>query len=217
MVKRSRDITISKVVNLLKKNYTYDEFARKNNRDPFRVLIACILSLRTKDKVTEGAARRLFRLAKTPEQMIKLSSKQIEKAIYPVGFYRVKAKTIIELCKKLICDYDSKVPGTVDELLKLKGVGRKTANIVMTFGFNKDGIAVDTHVHRISNRLGWVKTRTPHETEFKLKEIVPKKYWILLNELFVRHGQNICVPISPKCSICMIRNYCEKVGVSRHR
>ncbi|MCD6167819.1 MAG: endonuclease III [Caldisericia bacterium] len=186
-------------------------------KDPFRVLISCLLSLRTKDEVTLKASERLFSVAKTPQEFLNLPTKKIEELIYPVGFYRVKAKRIKEISKIIIERYGGKVPDNLEELLTLPGVGRKTANIVITQGFNKYGIAVDTHVHRVSNRLGLVKTKTPEETEVKLREIIPKKYWIELNDLFVSFGQNICTPISPRCSICPISKYCDKVGVKTHR
>lgn len=186
-------------------------------KDPFRILISTILSLRTKDEVTSSASDRLFSLAKTPEEMLRLTEEEIAKAIYPVGFYRNKAKTIREICKTLIERYDGKVPDSIDELLKLKGVGRKTANLVITLGYNKPGICVDTHVHRISNRLGYVKTKTPEETEFALREKLPKEYWIEFNDLLVTLGQTICHPVSPRCSICPISTYCDKIGVKRSR
>jgi len=189
----------------------------QETKDPFRVLISCLLSLRTKDNVTLKASKKLFSVAKTPEELLKLSTKKIEELIYPVGFYRVKAKRIKEISKILIEQFGGKVPDSLDELLTLPGVGRKTANIVITQGFNKYGIAVDTHVHRVSNRLGLVKTKIPEETEMELRKIIPKKYWIEFNDLFVSFGQNICTPISPKCSICPINKYCNKVGVKTHR
>ena len=189
----------------------------QETKDPFRVLISCLLSLRTKDNVTLKASKKLFSVAKTPEELLKLSTKKIEELIYPVGFYRVKAKRIKGISKILIEQFGGKVPDSLDELLTLPGVGRKTANIVITQGFNKYGIAVDTHVHRVSNRLGFVKTKTPEETEIELRRIIPKKYWIEFNDLFVSFGQNICTPISPKCSICPISKYCNKVGVKTHR
>lgn len=186
-------------------------------KSPFKVLIACLLSLRTRDEVTEKAAPSLFALADTPEKMLKLNVKQIEKAIYPVGFYRTKARRIKEICKTLIERYNSKIPDEIDELLKLKGVGRKTANIVITQAFQKPGIPVDTHVHRISNRLGFVNTKTPEKTEIELRNKLPQKFWIEYNDLLVTWGQNICVPISPKCSICAINQYCPRIGVVRSR
>lgn len=185
--------------------------------DPFRVLISCLLSLRTKDEVTAGASARLFALAQTPEAMMQLPEDQIAKTIYPVGFYRTKAQTIKAICRTLVEKYDSAVPDDLDELLKLKGVGRKTANLVITLGFGKHGICVDTHVHRISNRLGLIQTRTPEESEFALMEVLPKKYWIVYNDLLVSYGQNICKPISPFCSKCKIADYCDKVGVTSSR
>ncbi len=187
------------------------------DRSPFKVLISCVLSLRTKDETTREASHRLFKLAETPESMLELKQKTIEKAIYPVGFYHTKAKNILEISKTLIARYNSTVPQEIDELLKLKGVGRKTANLVITLGYNKLGICVDTHVHRISNRLGYVKTKTPGETEFALREKLPKKYWIIYNDLLVTYGQNMCKPISPFCSRCKIERYCDKVNVDKSR
>ncbi|MGR3176182.1 MAG: endonuclease III domain-containing protein [Candidatus Scalindua sp.] len=186
-------------------------------KSPFLVLISCLLSLRTKDKVTAEASNRLFKLADNPEKMLGLSIKNIEKAIYPVGFYKTKSKRIKEICRTLLDDYGSVVPDEIDELLKLKGVGRKTANLVVTLGYGKLGICVDTHVHRISNRLGLVKTKTPEQTEFDLRKKLPKKYWLIYNDLLVTYGQNLCVPISPWCSKCKIFKYCKRVGVEKFR
>ncbi len=188
-----------------------------SKKDPFLVLISCILSQRTKDEVTTAASERLFKLAKRPEEMLELDKEVIERAIYPVGFYRKKASQIKEISRELLERYKSEVPDEIGELLKIKGVGRKTANIVLTHGFGKPGIAVDTHVHRISNRIGITSTRNPIETETALRDLLPQKYWINLNTLLVRHGQRICRPISPKCSICTIREYCERVGVKEWR
>jgi endonuclease-3 len=184
---------------------------------PFRVLISCILSLRTQDSTTAQASHRLFALADTPEKMVKLSAKTIEKAIFPVGFYRTKAKAIREICKILLRDYSGKVPDEIDELLKFKGVGRKTANLVVTLGYGKPGICVDTHVHRISNRWGYIKTKNPQETEFALRAKLPKQYWIEYNDLLVTFGQHLCRPISPLCSQCPVRKYCARVGVTLSR
>jgi endonuclease-3 len=211
---------IDQMVHLLKKQYYNNSSALADistARDPFKVLISCILSLRTKDDVTAQASKRLFARAETPETMLNLTKEEIEALIYPVGFYHRKAEQILENSRVLIDQYNSRVPDEIDELLKLKGVGRKTANIVVTMGFNKLGVAVDTHVHRISNRLGLVATKTPEQTEFALRELLPKKYWIIFNNLLVMHGQNICTPISPKCSICPITGYCKRVGVERFR
>ncbi len=212
---------IGKIIQLLKvdsKKYAVPAVTKASKkRDPFKVLISCLLSLRTKDIVTAKAAENLFKLAESPEKMRKVDIHELERAIYPVGFYKTKAKRIKEICSTLIEKYNSEVPDTIDELLKLKGVGRKTANIVITLAYNKLGIAVDTHVHRISNRLGLVNTKTPEQTELELRKTLPKKYWIEYNDLLVTHGQNICVPISPKCSICTINRYCQKIKVKKHR
>ena len=163
------------------------------------------------------ASRRLFDLADTQEKMLKLSAKKIEKAIFPVGFYRTKAKAIRQICRSLIEKYGGKVPDEIDELLKLKGVGRKTANLVVTLGYRKPGICVDTHVHRISNRWGYIRTKNPKETEYALRKKLPKRYWIEYNDLLVTFGQNLCRPISPQCSQCPVEKYCDKVGVTKSR
>lgn len=189
----------------------------QESRDPFQILISCLLSLRTKDETTAQASQRLFHLATTPKTMVKLSVSNIEKAIYPVGFYRTKAKNIRAICKNLISLYSEKVPNTIEGLLSLPGVGRKTANLVITLGYGKLGICVDIHVHRISNRWGYVKTRTPEETERSLREKLPKKYWITFNDLLVPFGQNLCRPISPFCSLCKIERFCKKVGITTSR
>jgi len=189
----------------------------ESRQSPFHILISCILSLRTQDNTTSQACRRLFALAQTPEQMLGLSVKTIEKAIFPVGFYRIKAQNIREICKVLKENYSEKVPDDIDELLKLKGVGRKTANLVVTLGFRKPGICVDTHVHRISNRWGYVKSKNPEKTEFALREKLPKKYWLEYNDLLVSFGQHLCRPISPVCSQCPVEKYCDRVGVKTHR
>ena len=184
---------------------------------PFKVLISCILSLRTQDSTTAHASRRLFALADSPETMVKLTAKKIERAIFPVGFYHTKAKTILEICRILIEKYSGKVPDEIDELIKFKGVGRKTANLVVTLGYNKPGICVDTHVHRISNRWGYVKTATPAKTEVALREKLPKQYWIQYNDLLVSFGQQLCRPISPLCSQCPVAKYCNQIGVTTRR
>jgi endonuclease III len=184
---------------------------------PFKVVISCILSLRTQDSTTAQASRRLFALAQSPETMVRLSAKKIEQAIFPVGFYRTKAKTILEICRKLNEEYSGRVPDEIDELMKFKGVGRKTANLVVTLGYNKPGICVDTHVHRISNRWGYVKTATPEKTEVALREKLPKQYWIEYNDLLVSFGQQLCRPISPLCSQCPVAKYCSQIGVTVKR
>ncbi|MBI5893064.1 MAG: endonuclease III [Deltaproteobacteria bacterium] len=216
------DREIHKVVKILKS--VVQEFSApavtqvsEKTRDPFKVLISCILSLRTKDKTTLEASKRLFKIASTPQKMRAIPLKTIEKAIYPVGFYRVKTKNIKGICRELVERYNSKVPDTIDELLKLKGVGRKTANLVVTLGYGKAGICVDTHVHRITNRWGYVKTKTPEETEFALRKKLPKKYWLIINDMLVQFGQNICKPISPLCSKCRLFSYCGRVDVLKSR
>jgi endonuclease-3 len=189
----------------------------ENSGSPFQVLISCILSLRTQDTTTAQASRRLFALAETPETMSRLSIQKIEKAIFPVGFYHTKAKVIRDICRRLIKEYAGKVPDEIDELLKLKGVGRKTANLVVTLGYRKPGICVDTHVHRISNRWGYLRTKNPKETEFALRAKLPKQYWIEYNDLLVTFGQHLCRPVSPMCSQCSVKRYCARVGVTISR
>ncbi len=217
-----KDSNIHKIIKILREeSRKWDvpivTLTAETSRDPFKVLISTILSLRTLDTTTAKVSSRLFGLAQNPYDMIKLDVKEVEKAIYPVGFYKTKARTILNLCRELIKRYNSRVPDDLDELLKLKGVGRKTANLVVTLGYGKPGICVDTHVHRISNRLGYVRTKTPHETEIMLRKKLPKRYWIEYNDLLVSFGQQLCRPMSPWCSACPIEGYCDKVGVERHR
>lgn len=189
----------------------------QNERNPFHILISTVLSLRTKDKATFEASERLLSKADTPFEMIKLTNKEIEELIYPVGFYRVKAENILSISHALINKYKGNVPDDIDLLLKLKGVGRKTANLVLSHGFKKAAICVDIHVHRISNRWAYVKTKTPEETEIVLRKILPKEYWLEINDLLVTYGQNLCLPVSPKCSLCRLSNFCEKVNVEKSR
>ena len=184
---------------------------------PFTVLISCILSLRTQDKTTNAASERLFAIANTLKRMLATPERIIRDAIYPVSFYRVKARTIHSICEQLIDRFGGEVPSDLEQLLELPGVGRKTANIVVTLAFRKAGIAVDTHVHRISNRLGYVKTKTPDDTEMALRKKLPRRYWIVFNDLLVAYGQNLCKPISPFCSKCKIAMYCKRVGVTTKR
>jgi endonuclease-3 len=187
------------------------------SRDPFQILIACVLSLRTKDKTTAEASQRLFALASDPATMVQLPLRRIETAIYPVGFYRTKAKQIREICRRLLDVYGGSVPDEIDALLTLKGVGRKTANLVVTVGYQKPGICVDIHVHRISNRWGYIKTKTPEESEQALRRKLPRQYWITYNDLLVPFGQNICQPVSPWCSKCRLVAYCDRKGVTKSR
>lgn len=207
---------IEKIVKILKDaNQPLSDFVKlmESYTDPFLVLISCILSLRTNDKTTYPATLRMLKLGKTPKDFAKTDVDKLAEAIYPVGFYKNKAKQIVELSKKLAEKYDSKVPDEIDELVKFKGVGRKTANLVLSRGFNKPAICVDVHVHRIFNRLGYIKTNTPEESEFALRKKLPKHLWIDINTLLVTHGQNICKPIKPLCNKCPIEKYCEKVNV----
>ena len=179
-------------------------------KDPFKVLISCILSLRTLDRTTGPVSLELFKVADTPQKLARMPLSKIQKIIRPVNYYITKSIRIKEIAKILIKKYNGKVPNNFDELMKLKGVGRKTANIVMTYGFfKKDYIPIDTHCHRIPNRLGWVNTKTPEQTEFALKEILPKRYWQDFNDIFVLFGQNICRPIGPHCRECPINKYCK--------
>ena len=205
---------IDKIVSLLKDaKQPQSEFVKLMDsfKNPYLVLIACILSLRTNDKTTYPATLRMLELAKTPKEMKNVSVEDLSKAIYPVGFYENKAKQIIELSKTIDEKLGGKVPDEIEDLIKFKGVGRKTANLVLSLGFNKPAICVDVHVHRIFNRLGYIKTKTPEETEFALREKLPQKYWIDINTLLVTHGQNVCKPIKPKCSECPIARYCAKI------
>lgn len=205
---------IDKIVKLLKAaKQPQSEFVKLMDsfKNPYLVLIACILSLRTNDKTTYPATLRMLELAKTPKEMKNVSVEELAKAIYPVGFYENKAKQIVELSKTIDEELDGVVPDEIEELIKFKGVGRKTANLVLSLGFNKPAICVDVHVHRIFNRLGYINTKTPEETEFALREKLPVKYWIDINTLLVTHGQNICKPIKPKCSKCPIEKYCAKI------
>ncbi|MFH1112954.1 MAG: endonuclease III [Pseudomonadota bacterium] len=189
----------------------------KLRRDPFGVLVSTLLSLRTKDEVTREASRRLLERAGSVEEILALDEEYIAKLIYPVGFYKTKARRLKEICRTLLDKYGGTVPDDLDELLTLPGVGRKTANLVITLGYGQPGVCVDTHVHRISNRIGYVRTKTPEQTEMALREKLPPEYWIEYNDLLVTWGQNICRPISPFCSRCPVRRYCGQVGVERHR
>lgn len=211
------NLQIAKILNILKKFYGSHEFNTRNENNPFTTLVSCILSLRTKDEVTNQASDRLYEIVKNVHDLARIDRKKLENLIYPVGFYKTKALRLKEIARVLIDEYDSKVPDSIDELLKLKGVGRKTANLVVSLGYGKPGICVDTHVHRISNRLGYVKTRNPYETEMALRAKLPQKFWHIINYILVHHGQNICKPISPICSKCPVAKYCRKVGVKTHR
>ena len=185
--------------------------------DPFAVLVSCLISLRTKDEVTDVVAPRLLALAPSPARLGELPEARIAELIYPAGFYRTKAATLRALGRTLRDEHQGRVPDSLAGLLALRGVGRKTANLVLGLGFGQAAICVDTHVHRISNRLGWVVTRTPAQTEQALMVVLPKRYWIPINELLVRFGQTVCTPLSPWCSRCPVSRWCDRVGVERSR
>ncbi len=194
-----------------------DDMAETGETSPYQILIATILSLRTKDTLTAKVAPRLFAVADNPHDMVRHSEETIAEVIYPVGFYRNKAKSILAISRQLIDEYDGRVPDDLELLLELPGVGRKTANLVLTAGFNKPAICVDIHVHRISNRWGYVQTKTPEKTEFALRDKLPQEYWIEYNALLVPFGQNLCTPVSPWCSRCPISQFCGRVDVARSR
>jgi len=223
IISHSLHSKISQIIHILKENVDLVPqtmtagIKKKYGKDPYLVLISCLLSLRTKDTVTLPASIRLFEQAKTPQEMLEVPISTIEKLIYPVGFYRKKARLLHAVSKDLINRFESKVPSTEEELLSINGVGRKTANLVLGEGFGIPAICVDTHVHRVSNRLGIITTKTPMETEIELKKIIPEKDWIIFNQLLVGWGQSICVPISPFCSKCPLNKVCKKVGVTKSR
>lgn len=209
-------------------NSILNEAYKKNNapsvtlisalkKTPYHILISTLISLRTKDQVTLEASMRLFEKADSIEELAKLSENEIAQLIYPCGFYKTKAARMIEICKILLTTNCGNIPDEIDKLVKLPGVGRKTANLVVILGFNKPGICVDTHVHRISNRIGWVQTKTPEETEFALRKLLPAEYWRTINDYFVSYGQTICTPISPHCSVCKLNTVCHKNNVEKSR
>jgi len=217
-----QDNDINIVIRLVKKSIQhwsvpFMERLAKNGPDPFKILVACVLSLRTRDQTTAEASERLFALSTDPRSMAHMNVAMIEKAIVPVGFYRTKAKQIRELSKQICQEFQGTVPVTIEGLLQLSGVGRKTANLVRTVGYKKPGICVDIHVHRICNRLGYVATKTANETEGILRQKLPQKHWIRFNSLLVPFGQNQCTPISPRCSSCPVSLFCQRVGISTAR
>ena len=211
---------IQKVMYILEKHFDYHERTTLNkmrNKDPYKILIACLLSLRAKDETTSRISKNLFKIADTPKKIIKIPVKKLEKIIFSTGHYRKKAMILKHVSKELINKFHGKVPKTKEELLSIKHIGPKTANIVLNFAFNQIVIPVDTHCHRIPNRLGWVKTKTAEKTEKELEKIIPKKYWKEFNGIFVLFGRTICVPISPFCSKCPIRKYCKRINVKKSR
>lgn len=215
-------IDIDQFIRIIRKNHKNLDapvisFIGAKGSTPFEILMSTLLSLRTKDEVTLGATLRLFDHARTPRDLQALSKESIEKLIYPVGFYHTKADRLLAISRIILEQYDGNVPDDMDKLLALPGVGRKTANLVLAEGFGQPAVCVDTHVHRISNRIGFVETRTPEKTEFALREKLPRKYWIDYNEMLVALGQTICRPISPFCSRCPASGICPKIGVDRSR
>ncbi|MCK5624356.1 endonuclease III [Candidatus Pacearchaeota archaeon] len=212
---------IQKSLKILSKIYYSNEKTTLNRMrkkpDAFKILISCLLSLRTQNKNTKKASTKLYQIANTPKEISQLPIKKLEKLIFSSGHYKKKARILQSVSKELIKRFNSKVPHTKEELLSIKGIGPKTANIVLAFAFNKNVIPVDTHVHRIPNRLGWIKTKTPEQTETKLERILPKKHWKEFNAIFVQFGQTICQPISPWCSKCPISKYCSKTNINHSR
>lgn len=205
-----KETNIDIIFKRLNKFYKTHKFG---NRDPFKTLISTILSQRTKDENTAVASERLYKHFDTPKKLANANPEKVEKLIRPAGFYRAKTKHIQDVSRVLLDKYNGKVPKDFELLMELPGVGRKTANCTLVYGFNIPAIPVDTHVHRISNRLGWVKTKTPEQTEFELQEILPKKYWIDINEFLVRYGQDVCKPQRPRCGECVLVDVCEQVGI----
>lgn len=207
---------IKTVFPLLKKDHPLTMLEELGHYTPFQMLVMTLLSSRTRDSTTIPIVKRLFAKYPKPEDFVKMDSKELEEWLYGIGFYKVKARHVKELSKVILEQYHGRVPDTFEKLTSLPGVGRKTANCVLAYTFKKPAIAVDIHVHRVSNRLGWVKTKTPEETEEALQKIIPKNLWIEVNRLFVGHGQTICVPINPKCNICPVQKYCQ-FGRNRKR
>ena len=221
MKKKKINSVIEKIMKILQSYYPSHEKTTLNrmrtNPNAFKILISCLLSLRAQDKNTEIVSRKLFAVADTPEEIIKLPVRRLEELIYSSGYYKNKAKTLKHVSKVILEEFNGKVPSNKEELLSIKGIGPKTANIVLAFAFNQLVIPVDVHVHVISNRLGWVKTKTPEKTEKELEKVLPRRYWREFNAIFVQFGKEICITISPKCSVCPINRYCPRIGVTKHR
>jgi endonuclease-3 len=212
---------IETIMKVLAKHYNYSDKTTLNrmrkNPNAFKILISCLLSLRTQDINTEKVSKKLFAVAQTPKQILAIPIKKLEKIIYSSGHYKKKAQSLQHVSKEIIKRFDNKVPTTKEKLLSIKGIGPKTANIVLAFAFGENVLPIDTHCHRIPNRLGWVKTKTPEKTEKALEKILPKKYWKEFNAIFVQFGKEICQPISPWCSKCPINEYCPRIGVVKNR
>ena len=210
------------IMSILEKHFNYTERTtlnrmRKEKADPFRILISCLLSLRSRDETTERISNELFQIADTPEKLIKIPLKRLEGIIYSTGHYHKKALTLKHVSNEIINRFNGKVPDKKDDLMSIKGIGPKTANIVLNFAFNQPTLPIDTHCHRLPNRLGWVQTKTPEQTELALIKILPKQYWFEFNGIFVLFGRTICTPISPKCSQCPIYRYCPRICVASSR
>lgn len=212
---------IHKIMNILSKHFNYTDRTTLNKMrkkpDAFKILISCLLSLRTQDKNTEKTSKKLFEVADTPEKIVNLSIDDLERLIFSSGHYHKKARVLQHVSQVLLDKYDGKVPDSKENLLSIKGIGPKTANIVLCFAFDQEVLPIDTHCHRIPNRLGWVRTKTAEKTEKELEKIIPKKYWKEFNAIFVLFGKTICQPVSPLCSKCPINKYCPKIGVGRNR
>ena len=214
--------TIPIIMSILEKHFNYTERTtlnrmKKEKQSPFKILISCLLSLRSRDETTEKISNELFQIADTPEKLSKIPLKKLEAIIYSTGHYHKKALTLKHVSNDLIIRFNSKVPENKEDLMSIKGIGPKTANIVLNFAFNQPYIPVDTHCHRIPNRLGWVRTKTAEKTEQELIKILPKQYWFEFNGIFVLFGRTICTPVSPRCSICPIKRYCPRIGVIKSR
>jgi len=211
---------INEIMKALSKKYPASTTTLNNMRgkdDAFKILISCLLSLRTRDEVTEVVSERLFKVADTPEKIIKLDLSKLKKIIFKTGHFNKKADTLKHVSCEILSRFHGEVPKTYDKLISIKGIGPKTANIVLAFAYNQAVIPVDTHCHRIPNRIGWIKTKLPEQTEKELVKILPKKYYREFNSIFVQFGRDICVPISPKCSLCPIEKYCKKINVVKSR
>lgn len=213
---------IQTIMSILEKHFNYTERTtlnrmRNEKADPFKILISCLLSLRSRDETTERISNELFQIADTPDKLIKIPLKRLEGIIYSTGHYHKKALTLKHVSNELLVRFNGRVPDKKEDLLSIKGIGPKTANIVLNFAFNQAYIPVDTHVHRVPNRLGWVQTKTPEQTELALIKILPKQYWFEFNGIFVLFGRTICTPISPKCSQCPISRYCPRICVASSR
>ncbi|MEK6859580.1 MAG: endonuclease III [Nanoarchaeota archaeon] len=215
-------LNIPIIMSILEKHFNYAERTtlnrmKKEKQEPFKILISCLLSLRSRDETTERISRELFQIADTPEKILGIPLKKLEGIIYSTGHYHKKAMTLKHVSKELINRFQSQVPSNKEDLLSIKGIGPKTANIVLNFAFNQPVLPIDTHCHRLPNSLGWVTTKTPEKTEKELELILPKQYWFEFNGIFVLFGRTICTPISPKCSICPVNKYCPKIGVIKSR